>query len=275
MNELSQQIPISKTPVSQHLREVAAQAVISTRMVEKIFTATDPSSLPDGKIIGKALQRLLKANTRQEAMLRTLTAVIFEQETKRTVQRAICSVTDEIISLLSPLLFHQGLRDAFKHKLERFMKDAASLWNRTMKSTIKIQVDNRGEVGWYDEHDHIGELGVKERPFVPHHDGPIMIMFPRICIHGAKEPVHEGYALWPDQSLFVAGCIEVQNQVSRIRANERQSVVGRRRRSTGLSSVSSHRSLHKLVGSVSDHSAAQIQKHLSKAGQDHTGDSSI
>ena len=143
MDELYQPIPISNTIVSQHLRAAAAENIISFRMTDRIFSSTDPCTLPNGRIVEDALRHLRQVDNRQEAMLRTLFASGSEKEIKVNTQNVMQSTLDEITSLFLPLLWHEASRHGFRVDLEQFLGQAACLWGQVMKLKVGVGANCR------------------------------------------------------------------------------------------------------------------------------------
>lgn len=240
-------IAISNTGSSKHLRMAAAEAVIAKQLCERIFQPLYNLNSPVREELDDALEELFYKNPRQEAILRSslLSAFVSEQQDHTKI---VNSVVDDVCNLLGPLLFSQSDRDAFRSSLKVVLYDAAELWNRAQRSTKRVLASAQGkDWDWrsYQEHDDAVKLTAEQKALAHGLGEPLMILFPRVYFGDQSASIHDGLALWSDQSIVITGEMELREQVVRVNSrNEKiHSGSGKRRISIGIppgSSLNNH-----------------------------------
>ena len=216
MSTISRPIPISSSQPSKHLRMAAVEAIVSMKMMEKIFQPLFTVQSPDRNVFCNALDRLSKS-PKQEAILRTILTTAFVSDVRET--SLVNAIVEEIDLVLAPLFLSQVDRVAFKIDLKALLHSAAEIWSRTQKSPEKIVASSEGrpwDWGYHQEHERAVRLSAEQIALAPISDYPLMILFPRVYIDKAETPLHRGFALWSDQSLMIAGDLEFREQATRV-----------------------------------------------------------
>ena len=145
---------------------------------------------------------------------------------------------------LAPLLFDAASREAFATGLKALLREALELWSQAETCPERVLASTEGK-GWswgsYNEHDAAVKLTAAQTAVVASPEEPLMTLFPRVYSVTTSTTLHAGVALWPDQSITVAGGSEVKEQINRINCtNEKRSNIAWRRRLSVSNSASHH-----------------------------------
>jgi hypothetical protein len=156
---------------------------------------------------------LAKAQPLQEAVLRSVSAIVYSREKHDLEENEIAKITDAICRKSRPLIMDMI---SFEDELQILLRDACDTWKATQRSPRRViaLTDGRGclEIPAYDFDEGISiTRDVNgERP------GGQMMTFPTILFVDTGEVIHPGYMLRACNPLFTSGAIEVQSQAQQV-----------------------------------------------------------
>lgn len=194
------------------------EALIAKEISARVFRATPSytswlspiSPSPDW-------DTMAKDQPLQEAVLRSVSAIVYSREEQDVEENEIADITDAISRKSRPLIVDMP---SFEAELQCLLRDAFNIWRATQRSPRRIIAitDSRNCVDFpaFDIDEGIsipGELKT-ERLRAP------MITFPTILIAATSEVLHSGYILRASNPLFLSGVIEAEHQVEQIRRRD-------------------------------------------------------
>lgn len=219
----------------------AAESIITKKVVERLF---QPFSIFDPMVKDPLVDisdDLLKKSPRQESILRSLLLTAHRNKENAQEIEILNTIVDESVGILRPLLYDQACTYAFMTGLNALLRKALDLWRQAQQSPERIMASIEGaNWGWasHKEHDDAVPLTPAEAALFPNSEEPVMTLFPRISALGDPNPVpiHQGYSLWSNQNIVIAGDLESEKQIRRVNSRDEAiaSVVGRRRLSANV-----------------------------------------
>ncbi|OBT40501.1 hypothetical protein VE00_07872 [Pseudogymnoascus sp. WSF 3629] len=98
-------IPISSSLPSQFLRMAAAEKIIAQKLCTNIFRQYYlPETLADRQAMDSVLERLLRVNSRDEAIFRLQLLSAYKNEENRHITSIVKSTIQEVVTVLGPLI---------------------------------------------------------------------------------------------------------------------------------------------------------------------------
>ncbi|OCL12612.1 hypothetical protein AOQ84DRAFT_148201 [Glonium stellatum] len=222
-------IPISNSEESALLRAAALEAFVAKRLAEKMFRSLYPWSNPstlEPNILEWIGDDFLETDPRKEAIFRSLIVSSDIKDGDNRKKAIMDMILDETLAVCAPMLT-MPLRErqaSFRMDLSKFLSNAAEVWNDAQRSYTRITAasESEDEDGMWEprlEHD-LSDSAVSE-----HQEGlgaAIKILFPTIYQFVGDESavLHNGYALWSHQQLYITGTKEFQVQSSRVNSRD-------------------------------------------------------
>ncbi|KFY67382.1 hypothetical protein V496_01573 [Pseudogymnoascus sp. VKM F-4515 (FW-2607)] len=216
-------IPISNSLPSQFLRMAAAEKIVAQKLCTNIFRQYYlPETLADRQAMDSVLERLLQANSRDEAIFRLRLLSAYKSEENTHVTSVVKSTIQEVVTVLGPLI-SPDLQGDFQSKLGKLLQEAVKLWSPVQRSAVRAYVDNEPEHGWdsFKDYDGLMDSTSDQMKQAQIPQNPIDSLFPRISI--GDNIICQGYALWSSQNMVVAAGLEYSLAKSPILAHGRLS----------------------------------------------------
>ncbi|OBT45132.1 hypothetical protein VE00_04291 [Pseudogymnoascus sp. WSF 3629] len=127
-------IPISNSLPSQFLRLAAAEKIIAQKLCTNIFRQYYlPETLADRQAMDSVLERLLRVNSRDEAIFRLQLLSAYKSKENRHVTSVVKSTIQEVATVLGPLV-SPDLQGDFHSKLGKLLQEAVKFWSPVQRS---------------------------------------------------------------------------------------------------------------------------------------------
>ncbi|KFY93467.1 hypothetical protein V500_03693 [Pseudogymnoascus sp. VKM F-4518 (FW-2643)] len=99
------------------------------------------------------LERLLRENSRDEAIFRLQLLSAYKSEENRHVTSVVKSTIQEVVTVLGPLL-SPDLQGDFQSELSKLLQEAVKLWSPVQRISVRAWVDNEPEPDWDTSKDY-------------------------------------------------------------------------------------------------------------------------
>jgi hypothetical protein len=216
-------IPISSSLPSQFLRMAAAEKIIAQKLCTNIFQQYYlPETLADQQAMDSVLERLLRVNSRDEAIFRLQLLSAYKNEENRHITSIVKSTIQEVVTVLGPLI-SPHLQGDFQSKLGKLLQEAVKLWSPVQRSAVRACVENEPEHDWgiFKDYDELVDSIPDPMKHVLVPPNPTDSLFPRVSI--GHDTICQGYALWSSQSMVLAAGLECSQAKSPILPQRRLS----------------------------------------------------
>lgn len=222
---INQQVPISNSAASSHLRAAAFEAVVAKKIVEGIFQNLYLRSQNERIVLTGMLDSFLETSPPKESILRSLLATAHTTDRPHATQSLLNSVVSDIVAIFAPLLPEQSTIESLRQDLVGFVTTAEGLWNRGQRSSSRIVAAADIAQGVGDWGDYNGQEGVtpptqSQEDVINGSPRPVTMLFPQIYMYDPDESevLFHGYALWSDANLFIEGRLEFRKQSKRVKS---------------------------------------------------------
>jgi hypothetical protein len=208
-------IPISDSTVSKYLRIATLESLIAEEISTNIFR-TIPSYTSWFKSIFPApdWDAIAKQEPLREAVLRSVSAILYSKEQQELKETGIESIADVIARKTRPLIYDMR---SFEDGLRSLLQDAVDIWSLTQRSpqriTAVLNYKTSVESPGFDIDEGIS-IPVESNEGRPRAS---ILTFPTVLVANTSKILHSGYALHASNPLVFSGTIEVEDQVSRVR----------------------------------------------------------
>ncbi|KAJ6016361.1 hypothetical protein N7540_010952 [Penicillium herquei] len=208
-------IPISHSPASKRLRIAILQALISNELATSIFLAVPSytfwlnpiSPAPDW-------DKIAKEEPLHEAVMRLVSSIVYFSDEQDLEETRIANISDRIISKLRPLLI--DIR-SFEGRLQQFLRSSFDIWKAVQKSPRRIVAltDGKENLDYpgFDIDEGIAMPGTVGADM----SGTSIVLFPTISAIATSKLLHPGYVMRTSNPLYMAGVVEAEYQVKRVR----------------------------------------------------------
>lgn len=245
---INQQVPISNSAASSHLRAAAFEAAVAKKITESIFQNLYLRSQNERSVLTDILDGFLETSPRKESILRSLLATALTTDRPHATQSLLGFVVDDIAAIFAPLVPEKSTIDSLRQDLVGFVTTAERLWNRGQRSwprIVAVADIAQGVGNWADYNGQEGAAPPTQSQEDVTNDfpRPVTVLFPQIYVYDPDEPemLFPGYALWSDTDLFIEGRSEFRKQNRRVRSYAEGSIISANGRKRGnVSKTSPH-----------------------------------
>ena len=191
------------------------QAMIAEELSTNVFLA-EPSYTRWFKPISPKLNwdRLAANQPHQEAVLRSISSIVYFEDEKEMEETHLNSICDRICRRSRPLLSDI---ETFRERLRPILAEAFDIWREAQRSTRRIVVSTDAnlcaEFPAFDIDEAISVPGQISTGGVERS----IITFPCISDVATSEIIHQGYVLPTSSPLYQSGVIEAEYQAERAR----------------------------------------------------------
>ncbi|KAJ5100871.1 hypothetical protein N7456_006923 [Penicillium angulare] len=218
-------IPISNSTASRHLRVATLQTIIVTELMSSVFIAMPSYTFWLNPVSPTPnWNRMAKENSLQEAVMRSVSSIVYAADEQELEETRIASISDRISSKLRPLLIEMT---SFEKKLQRLLRESFDIWREVQRSPQRIVALTDGNANMeypaFDIDEGISIPGSSIQGFSMQGAvradklGSPIVTFPTISAVASSKLLHAGYAMRASNPLYISGAIEAGHQVKRVR----------------------------------------------------------